>query len=40
MSDIAFGLIILGICGMIVYIMHRDYVNEQDFRRFHEREKP
>ena len=38
MSDYAFILIMLGMAGIIAYIMHKDYINEQDFRRFHDRE--
>lgn len=38
MSDITFTMIMLGMAGVIAYIMHKDYLNEQDFRRFHDRE--
>jgi hypothetical protein len=34
-----FTFIMLGMASIIAYIMQKDYKNEQDFRRFHEREK-
>lgn len=37
-SDIALTIIVLGLWGLIAYIIRKDYVNEQDFRRFHRRE--
>ena len=40
MSDIAFTIIMLGMAAIIAHIIHKDYKNEQDFRRYHDRRRP